>query len=165
MDQPTPPRDRLNAIGVLARREIEARLLAPLLEAFSKEFGQQRVLEFTRQTIVEIARRQGVELAQSMGGCSLHHLADSLEAWKKDDAMQMDMLELTEGKFAFNVIRCRYAEMYRELGVPELGSVLSCRRDQALIEGFNPKIELKRTQTIMEGAPFCDFRYTVRGGA
>ena len=25
--------------------------------------------------------------------------------------------------------------------------------------GFNPAIELTRTQTIMEGAPFCDFRF------
>jgi hypothetical protein len=28
-------------------------------------------------------------------------------------------------------------------------------------KGFNPKIKFKRTQTIMEGAPYCDFRYTL----
>jgi hypothetical protein len=49
--------------------------------------------------------------------------------------------------------------MYRALGIPELGSVLSCGRDFALGEGFNPNLTLTRTQTIMEGAPFCDFRY------
>ncbi len=32
-------------------------------------------------------------------------------------------------------------------------------RDEALIEGFNPEIKLHRTQTIMEGATFCDFRF------
>ena len=46
------------------------------------------------------------------------------------------------------------------LGIPELGAVLSCNRDAALIEGFNPSVTLVRTQTIMEGAPCCDFRYT-----
>ncbi len=61
--------------------------------------------------------------------------------------------------FAFNVTRCRYAEMYRELGIPHLGPVLSCARDFALIEGFNPLIRLTRTQTLMDGAPTCDFRY------
>jgi hypothetical protein len=40
-----------------------------------------------------------------------------------------------------------------------LGPMLSCARDFALIEGFNPQIRLTRTQTLMEGAPFCDFRY------
>jgi hypothetical protein len=59
----------------------------------------------------------------------------------------------------------RYAEMYRALGVPELGALLSCNRDFALGEGFNPEMTLTRTQTIMEGAPFCDFRYKVAAGA
>ena len=94
-----------------------------------------------------------------MGGRSLTHFAASLELWKKDDALQTDVLEQTDERFAFNVTRCRYAELYRALGIPELGALLSCNRDFALIEGFNPDVKLKRTQTIMEGAPFCDFRF------
>jgi hypothetical protein len=160
--EPMPP-DKLNAIGVLTRREIEARLLAPLLEALGQEFGREKVLEVARQTIVEIARQQGAGLAQSMGGCTLAHFAATLENWKKDDALQVQVLEQSEEHFDFNVTRCRYAEMYRSLGIPELGELLSCNRDGALIEGFNPGIELTRTQTIMAGAPFCDFRYTLKG--
>jgi hypothetical protein len=49
--------------------------------------------------------------------------------------------------------------MYQALGLADLGSSLSCQRDFALIEGFNPSIRLSRTQTIMEGAKFCDFRF------
>ena len=154
------PSDRLNAIGVLTRREIEARILAPLLEALGNEFGRERVLEIARQTIIEVARQQGAQLAQNTGGNDLEHLAASLDAWKQDDALQIDVLEQSEDRFAFNVTRCRYAEMYRLLGIPELGALLSCNRDWALIQGFNPDVRLERTQTIMEGAPFCDFRYT-----
>jgi hypothetical protein len=97
-----------------------------------------------------------------MQGNDLARLADSLENWKKDDAMQIDVLELDEQRFSFNVVRCRYAEMYAALGIPELGALLSCNRDWALIQGFNPQVSLERTQTIMEGAPYCDFRYTKR---
>jgi predicted ArsR family transcriptional regulator len=156
------PPDRLNAIGVLTRREIEARLLAPLLEALSNEFGRERVLEIARQTIIDVARQQGAQLAQSMGGDNLERFAASLDAWKQDDAMRIDVLEQSEERFSFNVTRCRYAEMYRSLGIPELGALLSCNRDWALIQGFNPNVRLERAQTIMEGAPFCDFRYTMR---
>jgi hypothetical protein len=60
------------------------------------------------------------------------------------------------------VTRCRYAELYHALGIPELGTLLSCNRDYALIEGFNPDVDLTRTQTIMEGATYCDFRYRRR---
>jgi hypothetical protein len=73
--------------------------------------------------------------------------------------LQIEVLESTDTTYNFNVTRCRYAEMYRGLGIPELGGVLSCGRDYALGEGFNPDLKLIRTQTIMEGAPFCDFRY------
>ena len=158
------PRDPLNDLGVLTRREIEARMIAPLLAAFGEAFGQERVLEITRQTIKNIARQQGKELAEHMGGCTLAHFAASLEAWKKDDALIVDVLEQTDETFSFNVTRCRYAELYAELGIPELGSILSCDRDFTLMEGFNPNVSLTRTQTIMEGAAFCDFRYVLREG-
>jgi hypothetical protein len=150
---------RLNALGVLTRREIEVRILAPLLEALGNEFGQERVLELTRDVIIQIARQQGEQIAESRGGNNLDHFAASLVDWQKNDAMQIDVLEQNEDSFSFNVIRCRYAELYQELGIPELGRILSCNRDFSLIEGFNPDIKLTRSQTIMEGAPFCDFRY------
>jgi hypothetical protein len=73
--------------------------------------------------------------------------------------MQMEVLEQSATRFSFNVRRCRYAEMYQLLGIPELGSLLSCSRDFALIEGFNPHIRLARSQTIMGGAAVCDFRF------
>ncbi|HYM67718.1 MAG TPA: L-2-amino-thiazoline-4-carboxylic acid hydrolase [Patescibacteria group bacterium] len=28
-----------------------------------------------------------------------------------------------------------------------------------MVEGFNPAVTLKRTQTVMEGATHCDFRF------
>jgi len=155
------PPDRLNAIGVLTRREIEARLLGPLLAALGEKFGRQAVLEVARQAIIDIAREQGEQLARSMGGDSLAHFAASLEYWQKEEAMQIEVLAQTEVAFDFNVTRCRYAEMYRALGIPELGALLSCNRDFALIEGFNPAVDLTRTQTIMEGAAYCDFRYAL----
>jgi hypothetical protein len=155
--------ERLNQMGVLTRREIEARILAPLLEAFGKEFGRERVLEIAREVIVDVARKQGGRLAESMGGNSLAHFDASMEAWKKGDAIQIEVLERSDKRFGFNVTRCKYAEMYSELGIPELGRILSCSRDFSLIEGFNPEVKLTRTQTLMDGADHCDFRYEVRG--
>ena len=157
------PEDNLNAkIGVLTRREVEARILAPMLDAMGEAFGRERVLEVMRETIVKIARKQGAELAGFMGGVTFQHFAASLKFWTMDDALEIDVIEQTEDVFSFNVTRCRYAELYENLGIRELGTALSCARDYALIEGFNPDVSLKRTQTIMEGAPHCDFRYCLK---
>ena len=156
------PADTLNDIGVLKRREIEARILMPVLEALGEEFGRDRVFEVARRVIVEVAQEQGRQLAERMGANSLTHFAAALEDWKKGDAYRMDVLRQDEERFDFNVTRCRYAEMYRALGIPEVGALLSCNRDFALIEGFNPGVELERTQTIMGGATHCDFRFRRR---
>ncbi len=160
-----PAEDRLNDIGVLRRREIEVRILAPFIEALGQEFDRQRVIEIARQIILQIAVRQGEQLAAKAGGCSLAQYAASLDAWTRHDAMQIQVQEQNDTTFAFNVTRCRYAEMYQELGIPELGELLSCSRDAALIQGFNPRVKFSRTQTIMQGAACCDFRYELQAGA
>ena len=68
---------------------------------------------------------------------------------------------MTETNFDFNIVRCKYAEMYQALGLSDLGFVLSCDRDAEMFSGFNPDIEFSRTTTIMEGDKHCDFRLSL----
>jgi predicted ArsR family transcriptional regulator len=152
--------DRLNEIGVLKRREIEARIVAPLLDRLAAEYGQG-VFDVARDVIVGVAREQGAALAEQVGADSLPAFAHGLGAWSADGALETEVVELSDDSFAFDVTRCRYAEMYRSLGLEELGATLSCNRDGALIEGFNPNVDFARTQTIMGGADRCDFRFTL----
>jgi len=156
------PPDTLNEIGVLKRREIEARILMPVLEALGREFGRDKVFAVARDTVVEVAREQGRQVAQKMGGNGLEDFARSMGDWTRGGALEMDVLAQSGEEYTFNVTRCRYAELYRALGISEVGALLSCNRDFSLIEGFNPDIELTRTQTIMQGASHCDFRFKVR---
>ena len=41
----------------------------------------------------------------------------------------------------------------------EVPQIPFCNRDGAFCEGYDPKLKLERTQTIMQGASHCDFRY------
>lgn len=156
------PPDTCNRVGVLTRREIEARLLAPLIDAFSEKLDRSDVIAIVTATITDIARMQGAAMAEQHGGPTMAGFADSLSAWTKDDALTITVHEQTDQAFAFDVTRCRYAELYRSLGMAELGGAFSCNRDAALIEGYDPDIVLTRTQTIMGGAACCDFRYRRR---
>jgi hypothetical protein len=149
-------------LPLLKQREIEAQIVGPLVRAMIAEFGAERALKLVRDVVSDLARQSGSSLARWLGESSLLAFAQALELWKEEDALEIDLLEKTPERLSFNVTRCRYAEMYRALGLGDLGSSLSCRRDFALIEGFNPEIELTRTQTLMEGAAFCDFRFVAR---
>ena len=62
----------------------------------------------------------------------------------------------------FNVTRCRYAEFYKDPGLADLGFRFHCNRDHAMLLGFNKDLELSRSQTIMQGATCCDFRFRKR---
>ncbi len=150
----------LNEIGLLKRREIEVRVLAPILDALSAEFGRDKVLEIVRKAIVEVARAQGRELAARLGRNDLATFAGTIRSWSKDGALELRILNQDAKSLEFDVTGCRYAELYRDLGVEELGAILSCSRDAAFAEGFSNGITLQRGQTIMQRAPVCDFRFS-----
>lgn len=157
-------------IGVLARRETEARVLVPVIEALAEAFGRDAVVAIVRETIIGIAREQGADLARHMGGNGAAAFLESMKYWRQDNALEIDVVAQDDSRLEFNVTRCRYAEMYRAMGIPELGALLSCNRDFALMEGFNADAKLTRTQTLLGGASHCDFRFrfdpeTPAGGA
>ena len=150
-------------LPLLEQREIEARIVGPLIRAFADELGEERALALVARVIRGLARQGGAELARVLGEHTLDAFARTLDRWRENGALELDILEKSPERLSFNVTRCRYAEMYRALGLADLGASLSCQRDYALAQGFNPDIELTRTQTIMEGAPFCDFRFRLAG--
>jgi hypothetical protein len=154
----------LNEIGVLRRREIEARILAPVIDALAEVFGRQLVLEVAERAIAGIARQQGRELAAQLNDNSLVAYGKSIEPWTRGGSLELRILDQSGESLSFDVTRCKYAELYRELGIEELGGVLSCSRDAAFVEGFNAEIHLERAQTILQGATHCDFRYSSQSG-
>ena len=149
----------IDQMSVLDRRNIEAEILAPVYRAFAEELGESKVKEIMGKIVVGIAYAQGKALAERKGANDLKSFAASKEPWARNGALELEILEEDDRNFSYNVRRCRYAEMYRQMGIPELGAILSCGRDYALPHGFNPNIKLTRTQTIMQGASYCDFRY------
>jgi hypothetical protein len=144
---------------LLEQREIEARVVGPLIRGFADELGLDKTLAIVRSVIVNLAHESGAELAARLGESTLGAFAQGIDRWTEGGALELEVLETSPDRLSFNVTRCKYAEMYRALGLADLGGSLSCCRDFALIEGFNPEITLERTQTLMEGASHCDFRF------
>ncbi len=147
------------APSLLQQRQIEAKIVGPLVRAFAAELGQERTLAILRQVITDLAHQSGAELARTLGEQTLEAFSRTLAMWQEGGALEIELIEQSAERLSFNVVRCRYAEMYRALGLTDLGATLSCQRDFALAEGFNPAIRLERTQTLMQGASCCDFRF------
>jgi hypothetical protein len=148
-------------LGILEQRRIEAAFARGIFEEMAAELGAERAKAILSRAVVKLAKQTAAEMAKEGPGGqpSLDHFIALQPLWTKGDALRIDTLRKDATHYDFNVTRCRYAEMYKAMGIAELGAVLSCNRDGAFCEGYDPKLKLERTQTIMGGATHCDFRY------
>lgn len=147
---------------ILEQRRIEAAFAKKIYDVLEAELGTDSARRLLGTAVIEAARAAGADFADKAGGpTDLLAFADLLSLWQKDDALVIDWLDVEPGVLNFNITRCRYAETYRELGVGAIGDLLSCNRDGEFCTGYDPRMKLTRTQTIMGGASHCDFRYTL----
>ena len=147
-------------ISHLKRREAQAPIVSSLIKAFADKIGYDKAVDIAKEVIREDAILSGKTLAEEYSGNSIAELTKIVkEVWAKDDALKIKMIKETEKELFFDISYCGYVDIYEKLGVKKLGCILSCTRDFYFLEGFNPKITLKRTKTIMEGDDYCNFRY------
>ncbi len=150
-------------MGILQRRRIEAEIIKPIYEEMKAAFGEAAAKGVIERAIRKAAIEAGKQFAaMAKEGTSLASFAAIQPLWTKEDALRIEPLRQDAEHLDFNVVRCRYAEMYREMGLGEIGHLLSCNRDGTFIEGYDERIEFQRSQTIMGGASHCDFRYRMR---
>ncbi|WP_321337214.1 L-2-amino-thiazoline-4-carboxylic acid hydrolase [uncultured Cohaesibacter sp.] len=153
----------MNDIPILERRRIEAMILKHVLDVISERSGREEAEAVIGETCSRSAIEQGKAMAEGLGHApTLSDFADILPNWTKEDALEIETLVTEPEQMDFNVTRCRYAEMYKEMGLGDIGHLLSCNRDGDFCVGYNPEIKLDRTQTIMKGASHCDFRYKMK---
>ena len=145
---------------VIERAKIQAQVLVPLVKALQPELGTARADALVRKALGDLYRSHSVEFAKARSKTDLgKFVASAFKTYARDDALEYDVLEQTPDAYAIDIRRCRYAEFYKELGEPELGFLLVCTADFAVADGFGDDVKLTRTQTIMQGADHCDFRY------
>lgn len=153
----------------LERRRIQAEIVKPihdeLVALIGREAARALLARAVRRSVRAEAGRAAAESASP--GRDMTGFARRFERTYRDGGpatgLDIEMLRSDGAHLDFNVTRCRFVEMYAELGLGDIADVLSCNRDGAFATDFDPAITLDRVQTIAQGAPCCTFRYTYRG--
>ena len=156
----TTPSDPVE-IPTLTKRRLQAEVIGPIYREMVAAIGKERADAILETAIRKAAIAEGKQFAQRAPG-GVTSMADFIklyDLWTADGGLEMKVLEASDERFDFDVVRCRYAETYKEMGLGEIGHLLSCNRDGSFCQGYDPKIALERKQTIMQGAPCCTFRY------
>jgi len=143
---------------IFVQRRVEANILKHVYETLIESHGE----DVARKTIADSVRKASIAQAKEMSEgveTSMTSFIELMEMWTRGGALETTVLDASEKEFNFDVTRCRYSEMYREMGLGEIGHLLSCQRDGTFCEGYDSRIKMTRSQTIMQGAPTCTFRF------
>jgi hypothetical protein len=151
-------------VSFLDEYKFQAEVLIPVLKALRAELGEERANRLVLDALREWSRERWHRLgARFPGGPK-----DKWAALNSSDMSRVgkdaDFQPLKDEPDALecNITGCRYADFFQQIGEPELGVVLCCEDDFHISEVGWPVVELTRTQTIMEGATYCDFRWRIK---
>lgn len=136
--------------------KIQSRALIPVVKAFETELGKEKAHIIAGKAIADSFAHF---MSSRVKERNIHpgELDDD-----SDNPVVVDIIENTDEVYAYNVTKCGYAEYFCKKGEPEIGYLLTCGTDFAMNDILRPDWEFQRTQTLMEGAPYCDFRYKLK---
>jgi hypothetical protein len=151
-------------ISLFDEVKIQTQVLVPVLRALRAELGEDKTDTLVRQPLRDWVRSVYHRIGEQKPG-------DGRQKWEGvwdelrpriGNAVNREFIREDGEAREYNVTRCRFAEFFKALGEPELGEILLCDFDYYIAEVGAPAVELTRTQTIMKGASYCDFRYRFR---
>ncbi|MCA0304396.1 MAG: L-2-amino-thiazoline-4-carboxylic acid hydrolase [Proteobacteria bacterium] len=152
-------------ISLLDEAKLQAAVIVPILRALREQVGKEKADRIVGDSLRTWARDLYHRIGEAKPGTPRQKW-DAV--WAEDmrprigEAVDREMLKDDGTVREYNVTRCQYAEFFRALGEPELGTILLCDSDFHIADVAGDSLEFRRTQTIMKGAPYCDFRYRFR---
>ncbi|MEM7017076.1 MAG: L-2-amino-thiazoline-4-carboxylic acid hydrolase [Pseudomonadota bacterium] len=136
------------------RMTVQMQYVVPLIRDLQDILGEDVINE----ALAERLRRQlnAAKQAPSKEADMLRMESDTAK-FSAGNALDVEIVKADAEKFDMNVTRCAYAEMMESMNARDIGHLLICNMDFAAAERIG--MVLERSQTQMQGADFCDFRY------
>jgi len=148
----------------IERRRLQGEVIKPIYDILVEELGKERARDILGRAITRSAEAEArAAAAREPAGTSMETFTQVFNRTYRDkgpeSGLEAHVLGAGPEHLDFDVTRCRFVEMYRELGLGEIADVLSCNRDGTFAQAYDNRITLDRAQTIAQGAPCCTFRY------
>jgi hypothetical protein len=139
--------------------------LIPVLQGLARELGEDHFLETLKKVAFESALKAGQATARELACNDLAAFtgSGSEPSHFATHVLTREIVEDTPQAFELRVTECLWAKVFREMGAADIGYALLCHTDYADCQGFNPKIRLIRSKTLMQGDDCCDHRFIWQG--
>ncbi len=150
----------------IERRRAQGQIVKPIYEELVAELGEAKAHEIIARAVhrsvraeATAAREAALEEGRNPMAAFAENFRRTYERRGLEAGLEVEVTRADGEALEFTVTRCRFVEVYREMGLGHLAATLSCNRDGAFATEFDPSIELDRPQTIAGGADTCLFRY------
>ena len=148
-------------ITMLDKVKIQAQVLVPVMRALRAELGRDKADALVKGALRDWSKGLFAEIGKDIEGSPYRKFA-TMNTALADVTMQevsFDMHRRDKQALEFDITSCRFAEFFRALGEPELGALLICHVDADIADAGGDEVNFSRTQTLMQGASCCNFRY------
>jgi hypothetical protein len=152
----------IQPVPMITQARIQAEMVVPIVKRLEAELGKPRAHQIVREALDDYRRTFVRTLFPALPGANdLEKAKSGLRYFMTGDGEQRAfdpvIVRDDDEHFDFDVVGCRWAELFEELGEPEIGHLLFCSQDFVWCDAIDG-VELQRTRTIMQGATTCDFR-------
>lgn len=127
------------------------------------EFGKERMLELVKKSTTRELLEFGKTQARQFGKNDLKSYTAQFKSPAMQGALTFEIVEDSHNVFEIKVTECLYAAVFLQAKAGDIGYASVCWGDFAWAKGFNPKIELIRDKTLMEGDACCNHMYVLEG--
>ncbi len=137
-----------------------------VMQFLSKEIGKDKLMEMLKRDGDEWARQDAEKELKKLPANDFATFR--AETRKKPDrfwdhVITAAIVEDTDRAIGQKVTECLWAKTHREAKAADLGYILCCYPDIPWARAYNPKLELVRTKTLMQGDDYCNFRWVWEG--
>lgn len=148
-------------LSFLDKTRIQAQVLVPVLRALRAELGKEKADALVRQALRDWSKEMFAAIGARID-------ATPRRKWSamqghmntiSGPAVASESLRKDKEALEFDVTSCQFADFFRALNEPELGALLACNTDFDIAAASGDEVTLERSQTIMQGAASCTFRY------
>ena len=148
-------------ITMLDKVKIQAQVLVPVMRALRAELGRDKADALVKGALRDWSKALFAEIGKDIEGSPYRKFA-TMNTALADVTMQevsFDMHRRDKEALEFDITSCRFAEFFKALGEPDLGALLICQTDVDIADAGGSEVSFSRTQTLMQGASCCNFRY------
>ncbi len=135
----------------------------PAMKNLKDQIGQDRFIEMLKKSTDKIYEIE-IDVNKDYSMNTLKTFAKKIITASENmkDRLTFQVVRQDENLFEIKYTECLWAKTFREANAADIGYAGICYGDYGITKSFNPKLQLDRNKTLMQGHDCCHFKWSMK---